>query len=590
MKNVFQIGGQVKGESFIGRKALIDSIRKSFIESNIRTAKSYVGLTRIGKTSLIRNAFGTSFSDNLFCVYENLKERQSYYELWQDICWDIKEMLERRGLATQELLDLLSSLIDDNDQPWIKFSRAINKIFALLSDLGIKTVLILDEFDHASTLFSEGTRHFELFRTVFSDGRFNVSAITISRRNLYTIEGATYQSSTFHGVLDIVPLKGFDDGDMREYFSVLDREGVSLSNSQKDRIIYYAGNSPYLLSIIGHYIIEAADCGQAIDVDQIFLDKCKAINDYYRDCIKHLQRDDDLKRIIPFVIGPNIGVTKNDKDELYNMGYFHETKGRLVAISEYFSDFMSLDMLKIGIWDNVINLEKRLKLLVGGNIGRIAKHFSLTVDAHSYDAFKYILKKMPDVDDGDIERYSKFIFSTKKYNNIDCSYLDVMSLTDAVKIIKHCWVDVFAEYFNNSSYDEWGMKFDKCSKARNPIAHGHEEYLTDLDKQEVDAYCKQIFTVLKDVVIETPVVKKSAAVSSNKRPEPPLLGTTVSMLIQEIRDNGEAKGLVNGNTSALILKKYVKDHDLASKIGQSIQVSVKMLLPDGSVRVEPVDS
>ena len=48
MNNIFQIGGQVKGDSFIGRESLIKTNKKNFIECDKRTAKSFVGLTRIG--------------------------------------------------------------------------------------------------------------------------------------------------------------------------------------------------------------------------------------------------------------------------------------------------------------------------------------------------------------------------------------------------------------------------------------------------------------------------------------------------------------------------------------------------------------
>ena len=63
---------------------------------------------------------------------------------------------------------------------------------------------------------------------------------------------------------------------------------------------------------------------------------------------------------------------------------------------------------------------------------------------------------------------------------------------DSIKIIKDCWLDIFAKYFNNAKLSEYEYKFQKCIRARNPIAHGHEDYLTALDKNEVDNYCKAI--------------------------------------------------------------------------------------------------
>ncbi len=68
-----------------------------------------------------------------------------------------------------------------------------------------------------------------------------------------------------------------------------------------------------------------------------------------------------------------------------------------------------------------------------------------------------------------------FIANNKKIFDLDSSYLDVMSMCDTIKIIKECWTDIFSPYFNNDLYSEWESRFAKCSRARNTIAHGHEE-------------------------------------------------------------------------------------------------------------------
>ena len=599
MDNIFQIGGQVSGESFIGRTDFVNSIRKNFINSEMRTSKSIVGLTRMGKSSAIRNSF-YDLPDNIIYVYEDLNEWSEYNELWQDICYEIREQLEKFDLRMDTIRDCFDDM--DNDLPWIKMSRSVKKIFAYLSENNIKTILVLDEFDNATSLFDGGTKHFELFRTLFSDGKYNVSAITISRRNLYTIEGSTYQSSTFHGVLDIVPFKGFDETDMKEYFDAFMKYGIELDDSQKKKIIYYAGNAPYLLSIVGHYIVETFNAGEEIDIDKIFLDKCKSINDYYRDCIKHLERDDDLKRIIPFVIGPNIGVTQNDKDELFNLGYFREEDGNLVAISEYFVAFLSANMLQIDIWDNIINLEKKLKQLIEREMARIVQHFSAAGD-NINEVFHVIMENTPGIEHGDISRYDSFLLNNKKVFNLDSSYLDVMSMNDAIKIIKECWSDIFAAYFNNDLYSDWETKFGKCSRARNPIAHGHEEYLSDLDKQEVDTYCKQVFDILAENIKNvnpdnTPYLDLARANLTAIPPTPTfayeepvdsLLGSTVDMLVLEIggAQKNNLRGVVDGKYRAVITKNYLMGINLNEKVGQTVRVELERA-NNGKYEVRPI--
>lgn len=513
MDNVFRIGGQVSGDSFIGRKDFVKMLRKKFIENNERMAKSLVGLPRTGKTSAVKNAFSEGLPDNILYVYEdvneysnensdeNSNENASYVELWQGICLTIKEELEKKHFKMGEIEDWILSITESDHLPWIKMKSTIKKIFGSLSDAGIKTILVLDEFDAADKVFGKVTRHFELFRTIFSDGEYNVSPIIISRRKLHTIEGTTYQSSTFHGVFGLEPFQGFDNTDMAEYFEVFQKNGIKLSKKQQKKMMYYAGNSPYLLSIMGHYMIEAAKEAGKIDIDDIFQKKCTSINDYYRDCIKYLEKDNDLKRIVPFLFGPNVGVTKMDKDELFQLGYFREDDKKLVAISEYFVQFLSANMLQAGIWDNIISLEKKLKQLIERELTRIVKHYE--AGGNDFDEIlQSIMDKVQDIKKGDINKYNSYYDKNKKkFPESNPSYLDVISMGDVISIMKECWGDIFAAYFKDDLYMNWQPKLDKCVFARNPVAHGTDEkYLSDLEKKEVDIFCKQIFDMLSDTI------------------------------------------------------------------------------------------
>lgn len=582
MNNVFQIGGEVSGKSFISREKLVGSIRKRFIENKLRNAASIVGITRTGKTSLVKKVF-ENVPDDIIYIYEDLKEWETYFELWQDICLKIEEDLNDKGYINTEILERIQSMEDAN-LPWVKMVRNIKKIFECLSDMKLKTVLVLDEFDNATSLFESKTKYYELFRTIFSDGSFNVSAITISRRSLHTIEGTTYQSSTFHGVLDTLFFKGFDSIDMKEYFDVFVDDGIQLSETDKQKIIYYAGNSPYLLSILGHYIVDTFQMGEDIDIEKIFFGKCKQINDYYRDCLKHLKVDGDLSRILPFVIGPNIGVTQNDKDELFNLGYFREEGDNLIVISEYFRSFLSASAVQISIWDNIIHLERRIKQLIERELARLVRKYSAFGNSEE-EILRNILRGVEGISNGDILRYDGFISNNKRDFNSKSTYLDVMSLKDSVKIIEDCWVDIFSPYFNNELYSEWGFKFNKCAMARNPIAHGHEDYLSHTDKREIDVYCNQIINMIENTIgkIQTEstsfleVAKEMGEETQYIEYEMPcssLVGCSKEMKILEIGQNN-LRGVVENKYRAIIPKNYLVGKKLEDFINQNLIVEIE---------------
>ena len=602
MNNIFQIGGQVTGSSFIGRKAFVKLIRDNFLGNNNKMSKAIVGLTRIGKSSAITNSF-LEIPENVIYIYENLNEYSQYTELWQDICYEVKDYLIRNERLSEEIGKQIDSI--ENNLPWVRFKQAIKKIFKYLADEGIRTIIILDEFDNAITLFSGGTRHFELFRSIFAEAQYNVSTINISRRNLSTIESKAYQNvniknsgSTYHGIFDSIPFKGFDEIDMKEYYGVFESQGILLDEKQKEKIEYYAGNTPFLLSIIGYYIIDAAENSQEIDIDRIFLDRCKAINDYYRDCFAHLEREGDIKRIIPFILGPNVGVTQNDKNELFNLGYFSEENGKLVVISEYFMEFLRANQLSVSIWDNIITVEKKLKQLIEIEMPQIKRCYMVRGGSIN-DCQRAILVKVPGVNSDDIFRYDNYISKNKREFNIDSTYLDVMSMADAIKIIKDCWNDIFSKYFNYDLYSKWKKIFDKCAKARNPIAHGHEEYLTELEKHEVDVFCNQILKVLSGDLVTTSDngndtnTKKTDDQENPKityeEPVDDLIGKTVEMLAIETNKTGDnLRGIIEKKYKAVITKNYLIGKDINGMINQTIQVVIEKIA-NGQYQVKPVD-
>lgn len=508
MDNIFCIGGQVRGASFIGRKQEVESLRNNFVKSSVKTAKSIIGLTRTGKSSFVDNAF-LDIPETEKILYVNVTLGDfSYYEMWQDIMWKLKKQLQHKGLMDDEIEDLLSNF-DEDELKWVKLNHSIKDTFECLNEVDIKVILVLDEFDRASIVFENDTKKYDLLRELLSSPKYNIFAITISRRNLYIIEGTTYQSSTLHGVLDPIYFKGFNETDIGEYYKVLEKYDIYLNEEQKSEIEYYAGSSPYLLSIFGNKLVERKKANKSIDITDVFQNDCKLINDYYRDIQKHLERDGDLKRLVPFVIGPNIGVTQNDRDELVNLGYLLFSEDRTIAVSEYFTQFLSINMLNFSIWDAIISVEKKIKQVIEREMGGLIDFYEVFGETIK-DIEREIIKNTPGAQKN-ISMYDNFIDSTQKKFFKTCTYFDVMSLSDSLKIISNAW-SVFSKYFKETEYSEWREKFDKCGKARNPVAHGHEEYITDIEKQEIDIYCKDIL----DSIGKVPAEKQGLMVSDDE--------------------------------------------------------------------------
>ena len=504
--NIFVIGGQVSGSSFIGRKRLLEKYRNDFIASDKRRVYSLVGLSRSGKTSFIKEVFKDRIPDGVFYCYQDIAMCNSYFSIWYSLCRELEDFLDllEPDSSKQKIYDRVSELVrgitgsqaspDFSDSlVWEKFQTDIRKVFRFLKKLGIRSILVFDEFDRAMDLFTLGTPQYTLFRTLFSDGDMDVSAVTISRRKMETIEGKIYQSSTLANVMDFKPFKGFDDDDMDEYFSVFQTGYAhALSSQDKDRIRYYAGNLPYLLSIIGYYVADDLLDHKVIDIERIFADKCPTVKKYYESCIEQFEREEYLKKIIPYVIGPKYGVTSLDMQVLESLGYLSVSLDeRYICISQYFCTMLSAQMLKLDIWSEIINLEKRLKALLKLEAPKIVRANRIRFDSVNEIEFE-ILRSFGRLGKKEQESLERFIGSGNS------TAFSVMSMKRTVKTIAALWDSNFRKYFDDRNFDEYEPMLSKCYEARNPIAHGHEdEVLTDADKNVIDSYCKEIFDVLR---------------------------------------------------------------------------------------------
>lgn len=525
-ENIFVIGGQVTGDSFIGRKKMITEFRNELIYGKNRRVYSLVGLARSGKTSFVKEIFNVNLPENTFYCYQDISLDTTYFSIWYNVLNALKDFLEfdykSSDISSTDGISKLSEIIDEiiniDTEPqidagglvWNRFSKNIQNLFKRLKQYKIKTILVFDEFDSALTIFKLGTCNFMLFRSIFSDSDFNVSSICISRRRMVTIEEKIYQSSTLSNVMISKPFKGFDDDDMCEYYNIFqERYGIELTKDLQSRIKYYAGNLPYLLSIIGSGIIRNHQSGKVINIDNIFNKECSTINEYYRSCIEQLEREDYLKKIIPFVIGPRYGVTKLDAQELESIGYLSKGNEEFISISEYFSTLLSAKLNTIPIWYEIINLEKRLKNLLiykSDNIASILKINENDVNKAEHcilEACKFTLKEFNTLD--------SFI------RNSNSTYFKVMSLKQTVRIIEKFWNNIFYKFFNKRAYDDFKPQLQKCYEARNPIAHGHEdEYLTDALKNEIDSYCKEITDILaRTFPLETQIPDEKTQLCTN---------------------------------------------------------------------------
>lgn len=521
--NIFVVGPEVSGESMIGYgdhlRYLMDVIKNT--NSNV----SITGLKRSGKTSLVKEAIRKieSETDKIIFVKIDLARYKTFKEFLKKIFQSLKKQIRKRTELAQntEISDTIQELEEiDIFSDEFSFREVLSDLFYEIyhQDDRYKIVLMIDEFDEAANIFQE-TADYELLRNWASDGDTCVSLLLISRRQVYMIEKRNFNNSTFHGIINSHPIKGFDKQDIQEYLNVLCGYDIKLNAEQLERIRYYAGRSPYVWSMFGSCLVEEKrkNNNMQIDIDDIFINnKAVDLNDHFKAVYHNLTTDkilDDspgqmssIDKLSAIIFGPKLGVTRDDISVLKILGYLDETQEGYYSVSGYFTEYLKnkYSAIRNSMFEGIINVEKKLKKLLDNNLTKLVDAYQISGDnSNINDIQKQILQNTSGIDESAIRRYDSFINNNKRVFKQDSTYFDVMSLKDSSKIIKSCWESVFAKYFNNDDYDTWKEVFGKMGNARNPVAHGHEEFLTEEDKKIIDVYCKKINDQLTDDMIST---------------------------------------------------------------------------------------
>ena len=504
LNNLFVVGPEVKGESQIGYERYLEKFTDILL--NTINNISITGLKRFGKTSLAKEVVERvkERSDGkVITIFVDLAKQKSFSDLLVSVVNTLEnEIIETDAVEVFEssiygrYIEKLSS-VDSGSKT---YRDTFDSVFKWIYKQGYRVILVIDEFDSASDLFTE-TADFEFLRDLSSNRDIGVSLVLVSRRQLYMIEKKNFNNSTFHGVVQTYPVDGFDESDMSLYFGVLkDKYGIDVSKHAKERLQYYCGRSPYLLSMFAYDIVEDHDKHGSFSIDQIYRNREIDIENYYKSIFACLNNDkisvdgayeeiSTIEKLVGVIIGPKIGIVEEDIDLLENMGYLYSEKELYKSISGHFTNALRRVPLSVDTWDAILGTEKKIKAMIRKQI-----MLNKNVEYIDYELWSDIFDSIGA--GGTLDTYDKFIDDAMQEYKCEVDLLDVCSLDVAVSILQFYWENWFSKFFNHDSWDKWEYKLRLCANARNPLAHGHEEFLSSESKSSVNEYCESILKQL----------------------------------------------------------------------------------------------
>lgn len=510
-ENIFKVGVEVTGESLIGYQRHIDYIVGSFL--NNKRNLSVTGVKRIGKTSLAKEAMRiikNKEKDKFIIVEVDLARCEDYLSFLKTLLNKTKHevkhdflLLERKEI--EELIVQCYNCIGDK----FMLQNSLEELFEEINSYEKRIIIMIDEFDAATNIFTS-TPDFEFLRNLSSNSDLNISLLLISRRQIYMIEKRNSNNSTFHGIITSYPINGFNKEDMNQFFDKLYQNYViEIPTELKARIAYYAGRSPYIWSMFGSAIVENFDSENGLDIDDLFKKHFVDMKDHYKAIYDNLSTDmiytegkpvtdTTIDKLVEILYGPNIDIKPADIEILKELGYLDvDDYGRYYAVSAYFTDFIrgKVTKLKGSFFENIIQTERCVKNIISIEMPKLCEKYMIC-DASMNDCQKKLLIITGIASDRKIMQHDISIESNRRLFNQESTYLDVMSLKDSFKMIMCNWEDVFSKYFDGMELDGWEEIFEKCAKARNPVAHGHEEFLSNEERKMTEKYCIEILNHL----------------------------------------------------------------------------------------------
>lgn len=478
-------GKTVYGSNFIGRETEIKKIQQRLFSKEFGNL-SIVGLPKIGKSSLAYHSLlfqkESLWSENRFLVeWISLKSYKSSKELYHKLTLSIKDKISKVEPSNGALLSILEEnyqYIKNSETSFVELEHYLLSFFSEIVSNNIRVLVILDEFDYVKEILGEVD--YQMLRTLSYEPDHQIAFITTSRRSIFDIERYSGQGSNFFGTFENLRLGDFSNSEAIELFAKANIE----DNKLIDKIRYYTGNHPYLISMVLYKYIES---GGEID---IVLDNVKSdILQYFDDVYKVLDKDELAEKLIRIYSGIYEGVSKTEEEYIMNYGLFvKDERGYNKPFSEFFNMYLTLKWRESPfklVWPEA---EKCLKLIIT----------ECVIEIYGDDWEKLIEDDLPRFSNPEDSRFIDSLkrrreFERKQYGQrASKNLMDQLYPRHYPILIELHWDDFYQDVFDGKR-EYWIDNIEFISKRiRNPEAHSRYGLLTDKDLQRASIICTEI--------------------------------------------------------------------------------------------------
>lgn len=619
-------------EIFIGRK----DISKRLMADVFCGADSYgmccslTGPNGVGKTTLIRHLakeFREAGYPDTYYFSTILNDGDTFWGFWSRFVLELADTIPEEALEAAPNPDSFYikkilkayTFFDENlgmaqSDEFSFRQRAMlhfDHIFEYYTELGIRIIITIDEFDRARTMFKDGQFFQYLFKlTPKGTARLNLSIVTISRRSISTIAHHMQEGSNIQDAYPAVALAGFTNSELHEYFyTYRDLPCGELPEDKKQEIVYICGRSPGLLMGMRH---EIELLGEP-DVEGIYRNHGAFVNNAFRRMCtlmetEYINKDKSTSGMNVYIqqfIGPAVSPHIREQAEyLYQFGYVTQPlMGEMnvyeLAGMDHWRDkdnpaglaYEPLSPFFVDYVENVILPESKeyLASLLSKTELAVRAFIERVLSKESPEGWsKMVDAACPNPDKA---RFFHNLRRTAMHNNADernvkYTKLDVLAFDEYWNIMRHYW-DIFGGYFKGASVEKLQRDFHTLRDCRNTSAHLNIDVFNETNLDNMKHICERILLytdpshkpdITTDTKSHTATAKdkeKPMAAGAQKSPyagtEPPdtagMIGKRYQLVDLSVTSTKGLRGTLAGTRyQASLSKKYLSAHSQTAAI------------------------
>lgn len=482
-------GSIVCGDRFIGRRNDLGILNSRVIRPDTPGNLAVIGDYRIGKSSLVYKAIMEHkpefLSRKVLPIWINLATYDHASAFFRAMVTSSYDEMENQDWLDDSVRIAFNRVLQD-ELSWTEGYIRIQRFFEKVRSAGFHILFILDEFDHARTLFKGDVSGFQGLRELSYRPEWRVTYVTMSRRSLRDIELQTKAISTFDLIFHKHYLGMFDDADIREYFDRLSSIGIDVTPKLSEEVLFYCGGHPYLLDMLGYQIVELFFEKNIVDVKLAAHQIEHGILAHYDHMIDILEETGMLKKMLQILFGPVIDVTQTDVDELLRYGLIKGNQEQYVAFSNHFQDFLKITERQVELWAIWRETEIALRQVITSKmLERFGEEWTNELEK-THPKLHEIFERCRRA-----RQNEEQLFETRASHNL----IDFTYPRDLFAIIFSEW-NLFKTIFGKDK-GYWDQRAQLLAKIRNPLAHNRDQILYSHEKQIAEGYCLEILEVLR---------------------------------------------------------------------------------------------